>query len=117
MNFCCLKELERQPSNEPRIKNGVEKIFSFNGIGTTLYGREMQYDGTYIATKWIIVIYIPIIPLSSYLVLHDNIGLFSSEYQMIQIPLHWKQVFKTYLFVILLFSLIGFIGLLLHFFW
>ncbi len=45
-------------------------MFTFNGIGTKLYGRR-DYDpsdGTYIATLWFVVLFIPIFPIRQYLV-------------------------------------------------
>ena len=40
--------------------------FTFNGIGTTLYGkREFRPDGSYITTEWFVGIYIPLWPLES----------------------------------------------------
>lgn len=40
---------------------------SFNGIGTSVYGkRSFQPDGSYIATLWIVLGWIPLIPLKSF---------------------------------------------------
>ena len=45
-------------------------MYSFNGTGTTLYGkREIKSDGSYIATQWFILFYLPIFPMDSYRVL------------------------------------------------
>lgn len=44
-------------------------LFTFNGIGTKLYGQsEVEPDGTYIATLFIVFVFIPIFPLAQYLV-------------------------------------------------
>ena len=39
--------------------------FTFNGFGTRYYGTRWDTDGSYITTKWIVVIYVPIVPLGS----------------------------------------------------
>jgi len=39
---------------------------SFNGIGTTLYGKRcFGADGSFITTKWITICWVPLIPLTS----------------------------------------------------
>jgi hypothetical protein len=73
-------------------------MFTFNGIGTKLYGKAKQDDGSYIATKWIVFLFVPLIPLASYLVLDwENTGILSRNYELIKVPLNKKQVGKTYL--------------------
>ena len=73
-------------------------MFTFNGIGTKLYGKAKQDDGSYIATKWIVFLFIPLIPLASYLVLDwQNTGILSRDYELIKVPLNRKQIGKTYL--------------------
>lgn len=40
--------------------------FSMNGIGTTWYGHALEEpDGSYVVTEWVILLFIPIIPLGS----------------------------------------------------
>ena len=47
----------------------------FNGCGTTLYGKAKTADGIgRIATKWFCLLYVPIIPLKSYLVTEEKEG-------------------------------------------
>jgi len=39
---------------------------SFNGFGTTLYGkRDFRPDGSYVTTEWAIALWIPFFPFSS----------------------------------------------------
>ena len=39
---------------------------SFNGFGTTIYGkRDFLDDGSYVTTKWAVLFWVPILPLSS----------------------------------------------------
>ena len=84
-------------------------MYSFMSVGTTLYGkRDVHADGSYIATKWFILFFLPIIPLGSYRVWrgetrNTSIPLISvgasTQYKMVPVPLNWKQVIGTYLFV------------------
>jgi hypothetical protein len=45
-------------------------MFTYNGIGTRLYGRsELDVnDGTFVATLFAVVVFIPVLPIASYLV-------------------------------------------------
>lgn len=84
---------------------------SLNGIGTTLYGkRDVEPDGSYIATKWFIFLLLPIIPISSYRILPGDTKMFglteSTGYlRFDKVPLNKKQVFNTYLVIIIAFSI------------
>jgi hypothetical protein len=50
-------------------------MFMFNGCGTTLYGSAKTPDGQgKIATKWFCLLYVPIIPLKSYVVTEEKEG-------------------------------------------
>ena len=86
--------------------------FTFNGTGTRYYGeREHDIGGTYITTKWIVVVGIPILPLSSWRVypigdnqyvdtsyFHGREASFGSQtYQATRVPLNWRQVRNVYL--------------------
>ena len=48
--------------------------FSLNGIGTTYLGVRWQPDGTYITTKWVVFVWVPIVPLGSVRVIEGDIG-------------------------------------------
>lgn len=40
--------------------------FTLNGFGTTFYGkRDFRADGSYITTEWIVLAYLPLIPIRS----------------------------------------------------
>ena len=107
-----------------------EIMQTINGIGTTLYGkryldkkelRNMDIDvpegvQPYIATMWFVFLFIPLIPLGSYIVFFEGKveeGFWSSDdkyYHMIKINLNWNQVLKTWLipvFIIFLLWLLG----------
>lgn len=77
-------------------------MFTFNGVGTTLYGhRNPQPDGSYIATKWLVVLYIPFIPLASYRVWRGETSFrvlgTNTDYRLEPLPLQWRQVLNWYL--------------------
>jgi hypothetical protein len=86
-------------------------MYTVMGVGTTLIGkREVEADGSYIATKWFVFIFFPIIPLGSYRVWRGEttasvVPLISvgatTQYRMIQVPLNRKQIIETYLGIFL----------------
>lgn len=40
--------------------------YTFNGIGTTFYGkRDFRKDGTFVTTEWVSFVYFPLFPLRS----------------------------------------------------
>jgi hypothetical protein len=80
---------------------------SLNGTGTHLYGdRERDIGGTYITTKWVVILWVPIIPLSSWRVYPMGEGQVdyiigeasrtSQGFQANRVPLNWKQVLNVY---------------------
>ncbi len=71
------------------------------GIGTTLYGRdEKQSDGSYVTTKWVILFFVPIIPLGSFRIfsqtMKPTLGTIATKHFAIAWPLNKKQVVKAY---------------------
>ncbi|WP_145963947.1 hypothetical protein [Chromobacterium phragmitis] len=76
--------------------------FSFNGIGTTYYGkRDVDENGSYITTKFIIIAYFPIIPIGSFIVMphgpaEGNSAMSFQALDSVPIPLSWKQVLNVY---------------------
>jgi hypothetical protein len=102
-------------------------MYSINGIGTTLYGRrylskkELRSIGVevpegmhpYIATKWFVFLFIPLIPLGSYVVFYDydaenkDFLTYDKKYfHMIKINLNWNQVLKTWIIPIIVLFLL-----------
>jgi hypothetical protein len=89
-------------------------MFTFNGIGTKLYGStDNSSDGSYVTTKWFVFVYLPVVPLESYRVVKEKsttLVVYSTQkYKTINVPLHKKQVARTYLLV---YGMIGIIVLL-----
>jgi len=79
-------------------------MFTFNGIGTKLYGAtDRGTDGSYVATKWFVFVYLPVIPLGSLRVIKTdstNLVVYNAQnYRVESVPLHKKQVIRTYLWV------------------
>lgn len=78
---------------------------SLNGIGTTLYGkRDVEFDGSYIATKWFTFLLLPMLPISSYRVLPNtpkmNFLTQVTNYSRFEkVPFNKKQVINTYLLI------------------
>ena len=91
-------------------------MFTFNGLGTTIYGKRDvdPTDGSYIVTKWFVILFFPIVALGSYRVIKEKQGVFQMEfpkYQMTPVKLNRKQVINTYLvwwFIPLVLILIAF---------
>jgi len=84
--------------------------YSLNGFGTTFYGkREFRKNGSFITTEWIVLAYIPLIPIRSLRVSHRGpgeyrwyLGVGSSEkYAVLEkkFPPNWRQVCYTYGYV------------------
>lgn len=74
---------------------------TFNGIGTKLYGStDFESDGSYVTTKWFVIVYLPIFPLESLRVIKEGsttLILYNSiQYRSLQVPMHKKQIIKTY---------------------
>ncbi len=77
-------------------------MYTFNGIGTTLYGRrERQPDGSHVATKWVVLFFFPVLPLRSYRVWPQGTEykfLRTVEYYRLEPQrLSWRQVLNWYL--------------------
>jgi hypothetical protein len=84
---------------------------TFNGIGTTYYGRARRLGDTFVVTEWFTLLYFPIIPIRSRRVRTLNRKTFTvivfsqsnTQYQVIEeIPLRHNlgQVFRTWCFTL-----------------
>ncbi len=77
---------------------------SHNGTGTIYYGRSDETDdGSYVATVWFAILFLPIVPLRSerirLLSEHAIPGSFTRRRLLVlgRVPLDWPKVWKTYL--------------------
>ena len=88
--------------------------YSINGFGTRYYGeRDFRPDGSYVTTEWVVIAFLPIIPLRSLRVIYtgqgeERIYLYGfgrthnySVYEK-KFPPNLKQVFSTYAFVVVM---------------
>src|SRR5262249_30662983 len=85
--------------------------YTLQGFGTTFYGaRDFHSDGSYITTEWMVIGWVPIIPLRSLRVRYQGAGApprfpigigYSHSYAVHETGApNWKQVLYTYLYVI-----------------
>ena len=79
-------------------------MWTINGIGTKLCGeKKIASDGSYQATKWFVIFFMPIIPLKTFRVLeipkYNLLGEDDQlkEYKMLPIKLDIIQIIKTFL--------------------
>ncbi len=77
---------------------------TYQGTGTMLYGKKnIDSDGSYIATKWFTFFLIPVIPLTTYRVWEGKTDAkfspfhSSTQYRLTEIPFDWRQALKTFL--------------------
>ncbi|MGA9566550.1 MAG: hypothetical protein WBS19_13570 [Candidatus Korobacteraceae bacterium] len=91
--------------------------FSVNGFGTTYYGHaDPHQDDSYVATKWLIFLFIPIIPLGSYRIKLLSGGVVRKDYHGYRVSLHFRQVVTTYgIALVALCGLYAFFQILDHF--
>ena len=80
---------------------------SFNGIGIVFHGkRQVEPDGSYVATKWIAFAYFPLFPLGSYrvwLVERKTVpfAVTTEKFRSRRVPIQWSQVIGTYIAAVL----------------
>jgi hypothetical protein len=91
-----------------------EKMETINGMGTKLLGKDESSKG-YIATKWLIVLFLPLIPIKSYEILDEQGSLHErTYYSMHPLPtLAKNQIKETYRksllwYVLMTLAIIGF---------
>lgn len=76
--------------------------YTLNGIGTKYYGkRDVEPDNSFITTEWIVIVYLPIIPIGSFRVQptgeSKNVIFFSStQYWVQRVPFNWTQIRNVY---------------------
>jgi hypothetical protein len=107
-------ELQRRGVDAPVVRTApvvprCRGAYSLNGVGTIFYGqRDFRYDGSYLTTEWLVVFYLPIIPIRSLRVRHQGpgesgllIGVGSAENYAVldQSRPNLKQVVSTYGYV------------------
>src|SRR5882672_9313664 len=101
-----IQELE-QLTERLRQFNAPGKSFnSFNGCGTMLLDYRARKDGTYEAIRWVTVFFLPIIPLSAYVIeptsQEFSYGREVARFSIVdQAPLSVARVLRTYLLAVI----------------
>jgi hypothetical protein len=68
-----LVEAARRAFETPRPVDRAPALFTLNGCGVTLYGhRDDRPDGSYVATYFITLLFVPLVPLGAYRVVSDG---------------------------------------------
>ena len=88
--------------------------FTFNGIGTRYYGRAGldRQEGSYIATEWFVLLYLPLFPIRSMRVRPVGQGTHllvynSKKYLTTPVPLYKPHVIKGYAITLGLAAVLG----------
>jgi len=82
----------------------AKSFYSINGCGTMLLDYRALPDGAYVATRWITIFFLPLLPLSAYLIQpagqDRSYGQETSRFSIIgRAPLSPLRVLRTYLLV------------------
>jgi len=113
---CCSTPTNRVYATTMVDSKPIPVALTINGFGVKYYGKaDLWPDGTFVQTKWIVVLFVPLIPLGSYRVLSERRaisgwGEVGKEFSQIKVPLHWRQVFTAYAIVVAI--LLGFPSLI-----
>ena len=76
--------------------------FMLNGMGTTQIGKLAEPDGSYRTTEWIVLFFVPIIPLKTYRVLSEGalegvpLVYMNRKLRVEPLPLDKAHVFRIY---------------------
>lgn len=79
--------------------------YSFSGIGTKFYGKEeTDQSGVYLATEWIVFLYVPLVPIGSFRVRprEESAGavpLKSQRSVIERVSLQWQHIYNVYAFI------------------
>ena len=74
-------------------------------IGTTYYGRRWLADGTYVTTKWFVIVYLPLLPIGSVRILsasheYGSAAMSGQSLVVQKIPLDKWMVIGMYAFLV-----------------
>jgi len=101
-----------------KYSSGNAVAFSINGIGTTFYGSADPHDdGSYVVTKWVIFVYIPLAPLGSmrvWPISQDDTPWYKRDmgekFHFEKVPLHMPHLLKGWGVTLGLFILLKMLG-------
>ena len=63
-----INEIKKTTQKMRELTKPRKTFYSINGCGTTLLDYRAMADGTYAATRWVIVFGLPILPLAGYVI-------------------------------------------------
>ena len=82
-----------------------QSFYTFNGFGTTLLDYRALSDGTYEATRWVVALFLPLVPLATYIIqpqaLERSYGQETSKFVILDKgQLTASRVLRTYLLAV-----------------
>jgi hypothetical protein len=98
-------EIKKISEKFQKLEDAVPTFSSFNGFGTTLLDYRALGDGTYQATRWVIALFLPIVPLATY-VIQPNVqersyGREVSKFTILgKMPVSASRVLRTHLLTV-----------------
>jgi hypothetical protein len=63
-----LADIRELTGKMSELKNPPKTFYTFNGFGTALLSYRPLDDGTFEATRWVTAVFVPLIPLATYVV-------------------------------------------------
>ena len=101
-----LQHQERVASFKPEDVWGKDEHItrSVNGFGTAIYGkRDFEPDGSFVATKWVVALFFPLVPLASMRVKVIKSGWFRYDSYLVRQRTrpNWRQVACVYCYFLL----------------
>src|SRR4051812_8692208 len=115
-DFASTYRAEVAAEERARNQRVPQTFMSRRGIGTAFYGKrdviEMKHRQQYQATRWFCLLWIPLVPLGTYIVHRTTttwMGLFDNVRAIRKVPLDWEQVFKTWAAAALVLAAIWFL--------
>lgn len=81
-----------------------KSFYTFNGFGTTLLDYRPRAGGEWVATRWVVAMFIPLVPLSDYVIrpksMERSYGREVAKFELLdKIPLSAARVVRVYLLV------------------
>ncbi len=115
----------RAETNREIAERGPKRpMLPWTGSYVGYYGKrdvvEMHHREQFQTTMWFCLLWIPLVPLGTYIVHRTTatwLGLFDSVRIIRKVPLDWEQVFKTWAVAALVLAGIYFLGPWLLFWW
>ncbi len=82
-----------------------KSFYTFNGFGTTLLDYRALPDGTYEATRWVVAMMLPLVPLATYVIQPEtqehSYGRSTSKFSIVgKGKLSAARILRTYLLVV-----------------